>query len=71
MSESKKKLSQMTTEDLCDMLAITKKRMRAIEKVLIERKSPDCDHDFEKRFPSGLRDNGEFYYVCSRCGLSS
>ncbi len=72
MSESKEKLSDMTTEDLCDLLTITRKRVRAIEKVLNERSSPECWHDFVKRrLDSGTRDNGECYYVCSRCGLSS
>ena len=72
MSESKrKKLSDMSTEDLCDLLTITRKRLRAIEKVLNERQTqPECAHVFEKMFPSGPRDNGECYSVCSRCGRS-
>ena len=58
MSESKKKLSDMTTEDLCDLLIITRKRVHAIEKVLNERqRPPECTHDFVRNF----------MHACSAC----
>ena len=32
------------------------------------RASEECEHDFMRRTPSYMRDNGEFEYVCEKCG---
>ena len=32
------------------------------------RTSAECEHDFLRRTPSCMRDNGEFEYVCEKCG---
>ena len=29
-----------------------------------------CEHEFKKEIPCGMRDNGEFYYRCRKCGFS-
>ena len=29
---------------------------------------PACEHTVVKRFPSGMRDNGEYDLICTRCG---
>ena len=29
---------------------------------------PACEHTVVKRYPSGMRDNGEYDLVCTRCG---
>ena len=42
-----------------DTTAQDRKRARAPE---------ECEHDFMRRAPSYMRDNGEFEYVCSKCG---
>ena len=33
------------------------------------RTSAACEHDFLRRTPSCMRDNGEFEYVCEKCGF--
>ncbi len=42
-----------------DTTAQDRKRARAPE---------ECEHDFMRRAPSYMRDNGEFEYKCSKCG---
>ncbi len=42
-----------------DTTAQDRKRARAPE---------ECEHDFMRRAPSYMRDNGEFEYVCEKCG---
>jgi len=37
-----------------------------IEILQLEKKIK-CKHEFVLEFPSGPRDNGEFYYVCRFC----
>ena len=32
------------------------------------RAPEECEHDFMRRAPSYMRDNGEFEYVCEKCG---
>ena len=29
---------------------------------------PACEHTLVKRYPSGMRDNGEYDLICTRCG---
>ena len=29
---------------------------------------PACEHTIVKRYPSGMRDNGEYDLICTRCG---
>ena len=41
---------------------------RAAESKKRARASEECEHDFMRRAPSYMRDNGEFEYVCSKCG---
>ena len=48
-------------------------RVRRLEMLLLlaEREAVSrCDHEWEKVYPSGPRDNGEFVYVCKICGTT-
>ena len=29
-----------------------------------------CEHQWVKELPSGMRDNGEFWYRCKKCGTT-
>ena len=54
-------------------LRIARLRVRQLEMLLLlaEREAASrCEHDWEKVYPSGPRDNGEFGYVCKICGTT-
>ena len=62
----KRHLSEMDVEELKLCLQDTKRRAVLIENELQRR---TCDHTFEARHVSGPRDNNEYEYTCSKCGL--
>ena len=52
-------------------LLLARRRVRALERLLClaEREAAArCEHVFVMEFPSGMRDNGEYWYRCSKCG---
>ena len=54
--------------ELRALLQAAKEKVARVEE-LLERDEPACHHaDRVRVVPSGPRDNGEFWYVCSRCG---
>ena len=53
-------------DELQDALLLAKKRVRYLE-ALIRARRP-CVHDWVMFHPGGQRDNGEYYYRCTRCG---
>ena len=60
-----------TIRSLTVKLRIARLRVRRLEMLLLlaEREAASrCEHDWEKVYPSGPRDNGEFGYVCKICG---
>ena len=63
----KRHLSEMDVEELRVRLQDAKRRTVLIENELQRR---TCDHTFEARHVSGPRDNNEYEYVCTSCGLS-
>ena len=56
-------------EELRAMLQKAKKRVSILEHRLLEQErcQPVCNYEM-KVMPSGPRDNGEFIYVCTKCG---
>ena len=62
-----------TIRRLTVKLRIARLRVRRLEMLLLlaEREAVSrCDHVWEKEFPEGPRDNGEFCYRCSKCGMT-
>ena len=53
--------------ELQDLLRQAKKRVHQLEK-LLSLGPPGCEHKPVKQFPTGMRDNGECWLVCERCG---
>ena len=52
-------------------LGAARRRVRRLELLLLlaEREAADrCEHRWVKEDPGGPRDNGEFWYRCSKCG---
>ena len=66
----KRGLEDATVEELSEMLIQARKKVRALEEV-IARRAEVCQHQFVIIFPSGMRDNGEYYYECKLCGKRS
>ena len=65
--------SNTTIRRLTVKLRIARLRVRRLEMLLVlaEREAvARCEHDWEKEYPSGPRDNGEFWYVCHKCGTT-
>ena len=62
----KRHLSEMDVEELRVRLQDAKRRALLIENELQRRM---CDHTFEAHHVSGPRDNNEYEYICSKCGL--
>ena len=65
--------SNNTIRRLTAKLRAARWRVRRLETLLLlaEREAvARCDHEWEKVFPSGPRDNGEFWYVCNKCGTT-
>ena len=51
-------------------LRLARRRVKRLELLLqTAREQARCQHIWEKRFPDGPRDNGEYYLVCTRCGV--
>ena len=64
-------MQNRTIGELLAMLRKARRRVRRLEMLLqmAERQAMSrCDHVWEKEYPSGPRDNGEYWYVCSKCG---
>ena len=62
---------ESTTVDadkLQEALRLAKQRVMYLEYLIRAR---SCAHRWEVFFPSGPRDNGEFYIRCARCGTLS
>ena len=54
---------------LAEELLAARRKVRRLELLLvIAREEARCEHIWVKRFPEGPRDNGEFCFVCTRCG---
>ena len=71
------RVSEIADLDSAVMLGdkIESKRRELVELLLQKKRLDDdrkkqCDHLWDRRVPDGPRDNGEFYYVCQRCGDS-
>ena len=66
--------SNTTIRRLVAKLRVARWRVRRLEMMLIlaEREAvARCEHDWEKEYPSsGMRDNGEFWYRCRKCGAT-
>ncbi len=61
--------SKRTVHDaLVELRALLHAAKEKVEE-LLEREEPACCHaERVMVVPSGPRDNGEYWYVCSRCG---
>ena len=62
-----------TIRTLTAKLRIARLRVRRLEMLLLLAKreaASRCEHVWEKEFPTGPRDNGEFVYVCKICGTT-
>ena len=66
----RERLDDATIEELSEMLAQARKRVRVLEEV-IARRANDCQHQWVIVFPSGMRDNGAYHYECGLCGKRS
>ena len=65
--------SNPTIRKLTAQLRLARLRVRRLEMLLLlaEREAASrCEHDWVKEYPSGPRDNGEFWYRCSKCGAT-
>ena len=65
--------SNTTIRKLTARLRAARWRVRRLELLLLlaEREAvARCDHEWEKVYPSGPRDNNEYWYVCSKCGAT-
>ena len=66
-------MRKRTIGELVVMLRRARRRVRAIERLLDRARSEQthtCDHVWAKRFPSGMRDNGEYDEICILCGVA-
>ena len=57
----------LTEPELQDLLRQAKRRVIQLERLLSLGLS-GCEHKPVKQFPTGMRDNGECWLVCARCG---
>ena len=58
---------------LAAKLRIARWRVRRLEMMLIlaEREAvPLCEHAWLEEYPTGPRDNGEYWYRCTKCGMT-
>ena len=68
-----KMTSNTTIRKLTARLRAARRRVRQLEMLLLLAKreaASRCEHVWEKEFPTGPRDNGEFVYVCKICGTT-
>ncbi len=63
-----KRRSDFNTQELERLLRCAKKKVRELEDEIIKRNVSLCEHEFEKKLLDGPRDNGEYHYICARCG---
>jgi len=55
-------------EELRTLLQAAKEKVARVQE-LLDREEPACCHaERVMVVPSGPRDNGEYWYVCTRCG---
>jgi len=62
----------LTIRKLKAKLCAARRRVRLLELMLYRARGEQkdhCDHVWVRRYPSGMRDNGEFWYVCTQCGV--
>ncbi len=64
----KGKRSHSEVDGLRAELVETKRRAAALQLMILEEEK--CDHVPVNVYPSGIRDNNEFFVVCSKCGQS-
>lgn len=59
-------------EDLQKLQASLERAKKKVEYKIncLKEKMDPCDHDYVIEFPSGPRDNNEFYYTCTKCNKS-
>ena len=62
--------SNPTIRRLTAKLRAARWRVRRLEMLLLLAERKACDHVWEKEYPSGPRDNGEFGYRCTKCGTT-
>ena len=62
----KRHLSEMGVDELNVCLQETKRRAALIETEMQRRA---CAHTFERRHVIGPRDNNEYEFICSKCGV--
>ena len=65
--------SNPTIRRLTAQLRLARLRVRRLGMLLLlaEREAASrCEHDWVQEYPSGPRDNGEFWYRCSKCGVT-
>ena len=65
--------SKTTIRRLTAKLRVARWRVRQLEMLLrlAEREAASrCEHVWEKETPTGPRDNGEYWYRCSKCGMT-
>ena len=65
--------SNTTIRKLAARLRAARWRVRRLELLLLlaEREAVSrCDHEWGKVYPNGPRDNGEYWYRCSKCGMT-
>ena len=58
---------------LTAQLRLARLRVRRLEMLLLlaEREAASrCEHDWVKEYPTGPRDNGEYWSRCSLCGAT-
>ena len=73
VASTRLKMQNRTIGELLAMLRKARRRVRRLEMLLqmAERQAMSrCDHVWEKEYPSGPRDNNEYWYVCSKCGTT-
>jgi hypothetical protein len=70
MASKRSTYDALGTEELRTLLQAAKGKVARLEqRILEQRRQSECSHDaLEKVTPIGPRDNGEFTYICSKCG---
>ena len=67
------KMASNNIRRLVAKLRAARWRVRRLEMLLVlaEREAvARCEHDWEKEYPRGPRDSGEFLYRCNKCGTT-
>ena len=71
MTDNEKRMFDSETglaePELQGLLRQVKRRVIQLER-LFSLGLPVCEHKPVKQFPTGMRDNGEYWLVCARCG---